>query len=135
MIDRTPTGVPNERPTRIAPARSDSALLPLAERLRDLYHRHYYFWLLLLLFVAFWLLAFIVLLMPNMYGAVVAILLTVVSYVESHLYRTFLPSQTWILFASSNPSDVAIHYLTRPDVQVTIPIQFGACGVSLVTRR
>jgi hypothetical protein len=44
-----------------------------------------------------WVLAFIVLLLPTLYGVVLACVLSIVNVVESHLYLVLLPDEQWLL--------------------------------------
>ena len=63
-----------------------------------------------------WLLPFVILLLPGLRGAVYALLLSAVNLVESPLYFTLLPDQTWLLAAA---------VLARTGLLILLAVEYG----------
>jgi hypothetical protein len=74
-----------------------------------------------------WLLPFVLLLLPDLRGVVYALLLSVVNLVESPLYFTILPDQTWLLTGA---------VLARTGLLVLLAVEYGRMALAApISRR
>jgi len=68
-----------------------------------------------------WLLPFVILLLPGMRGVVYAVLLSTINLIESPLYFTILPDQSWLLAGA---------VLARSGLLILLSVEYGRMAVS-----
>ena len=68
-----------------------------------------------------WLLPFVILLLPGLRGVVYVLLLSAVNLVESPLYFTMLPDQTWLLAGA---------VLARTGLLILLAVEYGRIALS-----
>jgi hypothetical protein len=68
-----------------------------------------------------WLLPFVLLLLPGLRGVIYAVLLSVVNIVESPIYLTVLPDQSWLLVGT---------VLARTGLLVLLSVEYGRMALS-----